>query len=132
MKWIKRGMGLMPFDEEAQKKFDKWKADSLVECEPKQPRNYEHHKKFFALVDLVYKSTEEFTNSHECLEWFKIKCGVYKTIKVGETYYPITGSISFAKMSQDDFNIFYDRAIDSALTIIPIDKEELATMIAQF
>ena len=123
---------MIPFDEEARLKFDKWKNGGPVECEPKQPRNYEHHKKFFALVDIVFKETESFTNSHECLEWFKIKCGVYKTIKVGENYYPITGSISFAKMNQDEFNVFYDRAIDSALGVIPLEKEELANMVARF
>ena len=108
MRWkVVKNIGLIPYDSEAEAKFAKWKHDSLVECEPKQPRNYEHHKKFFSLLDIVYKNTEAFSNSHECLEWFKIKCNVYKTIKVGNTYYPITGSISFAKMSQDDFNIFF-------------------------
>ena len=112
MKWVKKGIGLLPFDDEAQAKFEKWKADSLVECTPKQPRNYEHHKKFFALVDIVYKQTDDlFETPNECLEWFKIKGGIYRTIKIGETYFPITGSISFAKMSQDDFNLFYDKIL---------------------
>ena len=129
---IKVDGGLMPFDDEAREVIKRWKPNVMLNAEVKQPRNYEHHKKIFALFNLVLTQTEEFQSINEVLEFFKIKAGRYKIIKVGETHYPITQSISFSSMTQDEFNLFYDKSIDIALLLIPVEKEELATMIAQF
>lgn len=124
--------GLFPFDSEARDVVSKWKIGDMIEIDARKPRNYKHHKKFFALLDLFYTNTDLFSNQHECLEWFKIKCGIYKTIKVGETYYPITGSISFSKMEQDEFDLFYNKAIQAALDELPVGYEALATQLAIF
>ncbi len=129
---MKVPQGLVAYDEESAQIIKKWPVATFILAEAVRPRNYEHHKKMFALLEIVLKNTDHFESIDETLEYFKIKTGQYKIMKVGDKYYPITKSISFGSMSQDEFNLFYDKAIQVALDLLRIDQEELAQQIAQF
>lgn len=132
LKFKKFANALIPFDDECVEAIKKWSNDDFIIVEAKRPRNNGHHRKFFALLNIVLTNTDLFQSIDETMEYFKVKGGHYKIIKIGNTHYPITKSISFSSMSQDEFNQFYDKAIDTALEILPVEKDELATMIAQF
>ena len=126
----KQNKALIPFDTEAEAVIAKWKDGDFLELDVKRPRNSQHHRKLFAMLSIVLENTDEFVSIDELLEFVKIKAGIYKIVKVGNVHYPITQSISFAKMSQDEFGLFYSNAIDACLSIIPLEKEELANQIA--
>lgn len=79
---------------------------------PKSPRNVQHHRLFFALVNLVFENQEHYETVEHLLTAMKIGLGHCDTLTMkdgGVAYLP--KSISFAKMSQEQFNEFYDRAI---------------------
>jgi len=129
---IKLGEALFPFDDEAKEIIKKWKQGNMVLVEAKRPRNYEHHKKYFALLNIIYENTEHFESFEEIQTYFKIKIGIYKTIKVEDKFYPMVGSISWATMNQDAFSLFYSKAVDIALQLVPIGEDELAYKVARF
>ena len=128
----KHNNALHPFDDKAAAVLKKWKEGDYIEVEVKRPRNSQFHRKFFALLNIVFANTDHFENMEEVLTYFKIKGGIYKTIKVNGNFYPMVGSIAFSKMDEDEFALFYDKAIDTALQLIPMDREELALQVAKF
>ena len=129
---VKLGEALFPFDDESREIIKKWKQGDMVLVKAKKPRNYEHHKKYFALLNVIFENTEHFESFEEIQTYFKIKAGIYKTIKVGEKFYPMVGTINFASMNQDAFNLFYSKAVDTALQLVPINQNELAYKVARF
>lgn len=78
-----------------------------------QPRNIQHHKKYFALLGKVFLNQEKYKTLDELGAALKVACGICQTftLKSGAKAY-IPGSISFSKMDQVKFNEFYDNAID--------------------
>lgn len=91
-----------------------------------QPRNYKFHRKFFALIKVAYEAWEPEPVYHKNvlieknLKRFRkdliIQAGYYDTV------FNINGelrleekSISFASMSEEDFERLYSRVIDVVL-----------------
>ena len=99
----------------------------------KKPRNYKFHKKFFALLNLVYENQEQFNNIDRLRSQLTIKAGYY------ETFFDIDGveqfeakSISFAKMDEAEFSELYSRIIDVVVQWLGVDKEDILTEIEQY
>ncbi len=102
---------LRPADERAEEEFRKIKAGDLVMVDVKRPRNLAFHRKYFGLLDLVLNALPEGTygNVDQLHEGLKLALGYRTPIKLldgTDAYLP--GSISFAKMSQAEFERFYD------------------------
>lgn len=103
-------MPSLPQDEE---KMDSFKNGDIVQAEIKKPRNIRHHRKFFALVNFVMQNQEQYKNQEDLLVEIKLKTGHYQehiTTKGKLIYVP--KSISFSKMDEHEFNLFYSKAID--------------------
>lgn len=95
---------------------------SVVNCTISQKRNYEHHKKFFALVRLTFQNLPEhlqqmlnIRSEEDMLTCLKLDLGYATTIWYGTRQVVVPKSISFAQMDQTEFERFYDRAIDMVL-----------------
>lgn len=98
----------------------------------KLARNYEFHKKYFALINCAW---EFLTETQQ--EFFKTKKGFRKTMEIAaghcETVYSIarrewvetTRSVSFDEMDEDEFQDLYDRVFDVILQypLKTIDRE---------
>ncbi len=111
--------GLVPADPAAEEAIKAVPVGSVVRLNLKgKVRNYGHHKKWWALMELV---AENWPNGHVTREQVceKVKLGIdhfdwldaklpgsEKVVKI-----PITRSISFGKMSQEEFNDFYDKGV---------------------
>jgi len=118
------------------------RVGSVVKCKVSNPRNYEHHKKFFALVRLTFDNlpsnlAEYFKvhNEEDMLRRFKRDLGYFKTSlnERGEKEIEYQ-SISFSAMEQHEFERFYNQCIDLVLYkyLKGIDKEDLITEIENF
>jgi hypothetical protein len=108
--------GLQPADDEAAKCIKRFAQGDTFECEIKKPRNYEFHKKAFALFTLVFDNQERYDTLEDLLVEFKLRTGHYKehiTARGVMVYVP--KSISFAQMEECDFQEFYSKAINVAL-----------------
>jgi len=124
---IKTLTGLKPIDNEATEALKNIKLDTVVSCEIKRIRNYEHHKKFYSLLNIVLENTEKYNTIDQLLIEIKLRLGYVDMIIVDSKTIFTTKSISFAKMDQDTFNIFYSKTIDIVLKyfIVGANKIEL-------
>lgn len=134
--------GLVPLYDSDYDLKKRLRVGSIVKCKVSNPRNYEHHKKFFALVRLTFDNlpsnlAEYFKvhNEEDMLRRFKRDLGYFKTSlnERGEKEIEYK-SISFSAMEQHEFERFYNQCIDLVLYkyIKGIDKEDLITEIEHF
>lgn len=109
---------LIPADEGDMEKLKKIPNGEFVKCEYKKTRNYRHHKKYWALIGIVYNNlpeglAETIRSEEELHTEVKMQAGVrQKRVSLSGKEYYIPGSIAFDKMSQEDFNEFYSKALD--------------------
>ena len=125
---------LIPADQDSQDWILKQPAGREIMVQVKTPRNINHHKKFFAMLNMVFDNTEKFKTADELLNALKFMSGQCEqrfSPKTGEMYY-VTKSISFESMTQDEFSIFYNTCIDNILKyIIPDANQDFIDEIAR-
>lgn len=134
--------GLVPLydtDLDAKKRL---KVGRVVKCHVSNPRNYEFHKKFFALVRLTFDNLPtnlaeywQVHNEEDMLRRFKRDLGYFTSTvnERGEREIEYQ-SISFSSMEQHEFERFYNQCVDLVLFryIKGIDKQDLITEIENF
>lgn len=133
--------GLVPmYDSDLEEKH-RLKIGDTVLCKISRPRNYEFHKKFFALVRLTFENLPEHLhymlgiwNEDDLLTCIKLDLGLAATIYHGGKEIIKVGSISFAAMDNTEFERFYQRAVDIILNkyLRGTDRETLLEEIANF
>lgn len=133
--------GLVPMYGSDMDEKRRLKVGETVLCEVTKPRNYEFHKKFFALVRLTFENLSErlsqmlsIRSEEDMLDCMKIGLGLYSSAWHGGRQVVKPGSISFAKMDETDFEKFYNRAVDMVLSLYlaGTDKEELLEEVERF
>ena len=88
------------------------KIGAVVKVKISQPRNAKHHRKFYALMNLVFQNQETYETLDDLVYAIKIAtfhCKGYLKAD-GSTFY-VPRSIAFHKMDQTQFNEFYDRVL---------------------
>lgn len=134
--------GLVPLYDSDYDLKKRLRVGSVVKCKVSNPRNYEHHKKFFALVRLTFDNLPSnlaehwrVHNEEDMLRRFKRDLGYYTSNlnERGEREIEYQ-SISFSAMEQHEFDRFYNQCIDLVLYkyIKGIDKQDLITEIENF
>lgn len=115
-------MGLVPMYDSDYDEKKKLRVGENVLCDISKPRNYEFHKKFFALIRLVFDNLPEHIadtfniySEEDMLDALKVDLGLYNIVYVGGKQLVKVGSISFAKMDNTEFERFYNRSIDIVL-----------------
>lgn len=132
---LRRDLGcLRPVDEAGEAALRKIKHGDLVTCEIKRPRNLQHHRLFYALMNLIHANQEHYATVEDIVTVFKFRCGHTKKIQTATGIVETPLSISFAAMDQDQFAAFYERAIDFVLTeIIPgLKRADLERELMEF
>lgn len=125
----KRLGALRPLDDAAETALRVFSEGEVVSIElPKRPRNVNHHRLFFGLLNLVFENTDgRFVSVEHLLTAVKIGTGHADLIALRdgtEIWHP--RSISFAKMDQAQFRAFWDKAVDWILAnVLPVGKREL-------
>lgn len=111
---MKRGLrGLEPADDAGLDLLRHLKQGELVRAEITKPRNVRFHRKFFALLNLVWSATGEWSSVEDLLIELKVRLGLTKEIVIRQTgeVVKVPGSISFAKMDETQFSEFYEKAL---------------------
>lgn len=117
-------IGLIPmYDSDLDEKHRLRIGDNVL-CTIKRPRNYEFHKKYFALLrltvanlpHLIQQQMQIFTEE-DLLDCLKIDLGLFTTRWHGGRQIVKTDSISFAKMDNTEFEKFFARSVDAILRI---------------
>lgn len=105
--------GLGPSDDDALQHLRKLKLGTTVRAEIAVPRNLAMHRKFFAMLSIVWQAAGDWTTVEDLLTQLKLKLGLTTDVVVRESgeVVKVLGSISFAAMPQQDFETFYERAL---------------------
>jgi hypothetical protein len=114
---------VVPADMRSGQYVKRWKTGDVRACNIKRARNYKHHKKFFALVNLTLENQERYKTIQDLLVEIKLKCGWYDehiTTKGKIIYVP--RSIAFENMEQDEFNEFYESALDVCAGLLGTER----------
>lgn len=112
--WMERTLtGLKASDDASVEVLRRVKLGKVVRVELTTPRNISHHRKFFALLNLVWTSAGDWPSLEDLLIELKVRLGLFREITLRDTgeVVKIPGSISFAKMDQLKFEEFYERAL---------------------
>jgi hypothetical protein len=113
---IKRNGALYPSLEVDEETLSKWPDGEILRTKTEKPRNGAFHRKFFALMQVVFENQSKYDTLTDLLTEIKLKTGFYKThiTTKGNLIY-IPESISYAKMDEIEFDKFYQKAIDICL-----------------
>jgi hypothetical protein len=104
---------LVPCDDAAAAMLAKIKHGDVVQIEVKRPRNIMHHRKFFALLNLVFANQDKYDQPEHLLAALKASVGHCDFLPGKDgMLVAVPKSIAFHKMDQTAFNEFYDRCVD--------------------
>lgn len=124
---------LVPACKDAEEWLAKTKLRQGVLIDPRRPRNINHHRKLFALLNLAVDNWpgDEPMTVEALLGAIKISAGhcVPVKTKTGEIW-KIPKSIAFESMSQDEFEPFYDHAVLVISRVLGVPIETLEQVAA--
>lgn len=116
--------GSTPADHDAWLKFKRrletMKPGTWLRMEWARPRHGKHHRKLFALLNLVAENSETYDTTEKALVAVKLVTGYAEPAidpRTGELV-QVPQSISYDAMDQDKFDQFYEAAIDGVLRYI--------------
>jgi hypothetical protein len=107
---------LVPANAVDEAAFEKLRMNTEYKCDLRKARNPDHHRKGFALINLIFDSQEKYLTMEDMLTELKLMVGWYRehVRSNGDLVY-LPKSISFADMDQLEFETFYDRVLDLAI-----------------
>lgn len=133
--------GLVPLYDSDYESKHKLQEGKVYKVTVTIPRNYNFHKKFFALVRLTYYNLPEtlerklgIHNEEDLLTALKIDLGMVDFLTIDGHTIVKPHSISFAAMDNAAFETFYNRCIDLILHryLRGTDRESLIEEIENF
>lgn len=134
--------GMTNGDDEAWQKFTRRmetaQPGAAFRIEVTRPRNVQHHRKGFALLQYLFQHQERYKTLEDLLVEVKLRCGHYQEhICLSGEIILTPKSIDFEKMGQDEFEAFYEKmvrvAIEEILPIMTIgDYQQHLENIARF
>lgn len=137
---VSRGI-LVPEDDAAEKLVDKMKVGQVIYADFKRQRNIQFHRKYFALLNFAYSHWEPAHLADPKWEGVKplksfnrfrkdlaILSGIYEaTYRVDGSVRIEAKSISFGRMSEEEFEELYSNTIDVILEriLVSYTREQL-------
>jgi hypothetical protein len=131
---VKQGNNsFLPSHDSDYETLKKIKVGVTVSCEIKQPRNIGFHRKFFALINLVFENQEYYENIDHLRKELTKAAGYYDTYHnhKGTLCYEAR-SIKFGSMKQEEFEVLYQRFLDKVEEIFQFDSELINEQIENF
>lgn len=124
--------GLVPLYSSDLEEKRKLKIGETYQVEVKRPRNYQFHKKFFALLNIGWENTDVDMPFETYRRWVTMRAGFYKVYHTpkGELYEP--ESIAFSNMDDDTFSEVYDRVLNVILKDTGAEKPDVEAMLIDF
>lgn len=118
---------LVPACRDAEEWLAKTKLSQGVMIEPRRPRNLQHHKKLFALLNLAVDNwpREDAITVDGLLGMLKITAGHFEPVQTRDGIVKIPKSINFESMDQTGFDPFYAHCAAVLSKILGVDVETL-------
>jgi len=96
------------------------------------PRNVGFHRKFFAMLNVGHENTKLDMPFDTYRKYMTVKAGFFTAYQTPKGVYYDPDSISFASMSQDEFEEVYSRVLDKIIEDIGSDKETIEKQLIDF
>jgi hypothetical protein len=131
---VKRLGALRPADDASEEFLNGLPPGELIKVKISRSRNLQQHRKFYALLQIVFQNQSIYPTIDALLAVIKITLGHCDIVKLPDGQMaPVVKSISFASMPQDDFNRFYSQTVDLVLQhfLAGIERTELEREIYQ-
>jgi hypothetical protein len=111
----------------------KLKQGEIYFWEVKRERNIMFHRKFFALIQMVYQNQEHYNSFDKLRKDLLIDSGYFEehTSIWGEVIRDAQ-SISFASMDQDTFDKMYSDVLDNIVKHFHFDKQDIIDNVEQY
>lgn len=123
---------LIPATEQDRELIEKVSQGEVIYAEFKKMRNGRHHRKYFALLNKVFENQEKYGTFEEFRATVTVMAGHCDVVYAGDVEIRIPRTISFAKMDQREFEIFYNNAINAMLKMLPhLGMEDIDSMVNQ-
>src|SRR3990167_4678587 len=120
-------------DDAAQRLIGSLRHGEFIAADIKRPRNLGHHRKFWALMELVARNQKYYASAEQVCAAFKVAVGHADYVKTKRGMIGIPKSISFANMDQSEFEAFYSKAVEYLTTeVIPgLNKDALRSEVEE-
>jgi len=102
-------MTLRPYGAESASVFSKLAFGKVVQVEVKQPRNGKHLRLYWTLCHRIGDAIG--VEAEDLSDVLKLRTGHVRIIKTARGTETLPASISFARMTQEDFSKFFDRCV---------------------
>jgi hypothetical protein len=126
--WLVKGVGdvLRPADPESEEAVRRMARGEAVRVDVRRVRNIGHHRKFFALMGLLFDAQEQFTSRELFRKAVLIEAGHFDDQPLLDgTVVRTAKSIAFEACDQTEFERVYDAVVDVALAkIVPGSTHE--------
>lgn len=127
---VKHLGALRPVDENGEAVVQKLGQGELVEIELRRPRHLPMHRKFWALMSLVWEQLDhaEYPTVEDLVTRMKIAVGHRTRLEFSDgTVAFIPRSISFAALDQSAFDTFFEACCDwiAAYVLPGVTREDL-------
>ena len=130
---VRNGQRLAAADPISLEGIESLRENEIVTGVIKRARNPRHHAKLFALLNVILPHQQSYPTTQDLLVAIKIGTGLFDTVRsVDGIPIIIPRSISFASMSQTEFEQWYERVIDLITSrILPsVNRDELNDQVA--
>ena len=124
--------GLVPEYPEDFDEKKKLKIGVMYSVEIKKARNYEFHKKFFALIKVGHNNTKLNLPFDVYRKVMIMKAGYFKAYNTGKGVYYEAESIAFENMDEETFQDVYSRVLDQIILDIGATKEVIEKQLMPF
>lgn len=129
--------GLLPADDDAREKLKAWKLGQPMKCEVRIARDSSRMRYYWGLVDIILQNIDEtFASKEEVSDSIKLGIGHVEQVQFydGKEWH-ITRtpkSISFAKLSEPEFQDFIKRAEGYACAVLSVTSDQLADALTDY
>jgi hypothetical protein len=106
--------GFVPADEASAEAARRFEIGQTYKGDVVKPRNLKTHRRYWALVDLIYQNSDQFKSKDQVHQYLKIRAGHSTTIiskSTGELFH-VADSISFDTLDDIQFYEVYKRMLD--------------------
>lgn len=114
-------------------KIKKLKVGEEYLCEIKQPRNLGFHRKFFALINMIFDNQELYNNLDRLRKDLVIEAGFYNEwADLHGELHKEAKSISFGSMKEEEFQDLYSKVIDVIVQYFNFNKHDIIENVEQY
>ena len=124
--------GLVPLYDSDMEAIKKLRFGDEVKAVITKPRNYNFHKRFFALLNMAFENQDQYNSFDVFRPIMIMKAGFYTPVETDKGLVFLPKSISFAKMDEVEFQELYSAMVDQVIKLLECTEKDIEENIINF